>query len=157
MPRANRGIFAINELPDLAGKFKSASSTSCRRADVQIKLSGASALDVMLFSLANPKITRRAEDHHAAQRPHRLRNCDSLSAALQLGVEITRQESWTARGTDGEEMWSRLHVPDFIRETVEQIAFEARDDQRIDSARASRALPISALDRSSPTPSGGRC
>src|SRR3712207_7707691 len=45
---------------------------------------------------------------------------------LQLGVEITKQEAWVEReGVEG-----TLRVPDFIRELIEQIAFEARDDQR---------------------------
>src|SRR5438874_12706052 len=41
----------------------------------------------------------------------------------------------------------RLRVPDFIRETIEQIAFEARDDQRIDKhSGVSQRLPISVME-----------
>jgi magnesium chelatase subunit I len=62
---------------------------------------------------------------------------------LQLGIEITKQEAWTTReGIDG-----TLRIPDFIRDLVEQIAFEARDDQRIDKrSGVSQRLPISALE-----------
>jgi magnesium chelatase subunit I len=62
---------------------------------------------------------------------------------LQLGVEITRQEAWTSReGTE-----ERLNVPDFIRELIEQIAFEARDDQRIDKrSGVSQRLPITVME-----------
>ena len=62
---------------------------------------------------------------------------------IQLGVEITKQEAWTKReGFDG-----RLHIPDFIRETIEQIAFEARDDQRIDKrSGVSQRLPITVTE-----------
>ncbi|HEX8096935.1 MAG TPA: hypothetical protein VF507_02815, partial [Pyrinomonadaceae bacterium] len=65
-------------------------------------------------------------------------------AELHLGVEITRQEAWTRReGFEG----SRLRVPDFIRETIEQIAFEARDDQRIDKrSGVSQRLPITVTE-----------
>ncbi len=149
LPRANRGIFAINELPDLAGKIQVGLFNIMQEGDVQIKgYPVRLALDVMLVFSANP------EDYTARGKiitPLKDRIGSEVTthypAELQLGVEITRQESWTARGTDGEEMWSRLHVPDFIRETVEQIAFEARDDQRIDKrSGVSQRLPISALE-----------
>src|SRR5207302_7916561 len=62
---------------------------------------------------------------------------------IELGVEITRQEAWTAR--DG--LKDRLHIPDFIREAIEQIAFEARDDQRIDKhSGVSQRLPITVIE-----------
>jgi magnesium chelatase subunit I len=62
---------------------------------------------------------------------------------LQLGVEITKQEAWTTRhGIEGQ-----LNIPDFIRDIVEQIAFEARDDQRIDKrSGVSQRLPISVME-----------
>jgi magnesium chelatase subunit I len=64
-------------------------------------------------------------------------------ADVQLGVEITRQEAWTAReGID-----ATMRIPDFIRETIEQIAFEARDDQRIDKrSGVSQRLPITVTE-----------
>src|SRR5206468_3200826 len=62
---------------------------------------------------------------------------------IELGVEITRQEAWTARGG----LKDRLHIPDFIREVIEQIAFEARDDQRIDKhSGVSQRLPITVIE-----------
>src|SRR5258708_26841697 len=62
---------------------------------------------------------------------------------MDLGVQITRQEAWTAR--DG--FQDRLLITDFIREVIEQIAFEARDDQRIDKhSGVSQRLPISVME-----------
>src|SRR5207302_4819755 len=62
---------------------------------------------------------------------------------ISLGVEITKQEAWTAR--DG--LKERLVIPDFLREAIEQIAFEARDDQRIDKhSGVSQRLPISVME-----------
>src|SRR5438105_5675081 len=62
---------------------------------------------------------------------------------IELGVEITKQEAWTTR--DG--LKDRLTIPDFIREAIEQIAFEARDDQRIDKhSGVSQRLPISVME-----------
>src|SRR5207302_1791425 len=62
---------------------------------------------------------------------------------IELGVEITKQEAWTTR--DG--LKDRLTIPDFIREAIEQIAFEARDDQRIDKhSGVSQRLPITVTE-----------
>jgi len=62
---------------------------------------------------------------------------------LQLGVEITRQEAWAER----EGLDAPVRVPDFLREIVEQIAFEARDDQRIDKrSGVSQRLPITVTE-----------
>ena len=146
LPRANRGIFAINELPDLAGKIQVGLFNIMQEGDVQIKgYPVRLALDVMLVFSANP------EDYTARGKiitPLKDRIGSEISthypAELQLGIEITKQEAWTQReGLDGFE----LYVPDFIRETIEQIAFEARDDQRIDKrSGVSQRLPITVME-----------
>ncbi|MBD0373286.1 MAG: sigma 54-interacting transcriptional regulator, partial [Pyrinomonadaceae bacterium] len=145
LPRANRGIFAINELPDLAGKIQVGLFNIMQEGDVQIKgYPVRLPLDVMLVFSANP------EDYTARGKiitPLKDRIGTEITthypSDLQLGVEITRQEAWTEReGLEG-----RLHVPDFIRELVEQIAFEARDDQRIDKrSGVSQRLPITVME-----------
>ena len=63
---------------------------------------------------------------------------------IGLGVAITQQEAWTQRA--GFEDYE-LEIPDFIREIVEQIAFEARDDQRIDKrSGVSQRFPITVME-----------
>ena len=102
------------------------------------------ALDVMLVFSANPedytargKIITPLKDRIGAEV------MTHYPTDLQLGVEITRQEAWTAR----EGLEAALTIPDFIREMVEQIAFEARDDQRIDKrSGVSQRLPISVTE-----------
>ncbi|MGH9917207.1 MAG: magnesium chelatase, partial [Pyrinomonadaceae bacterium] len=145
LPRANRGIFAINELPDLAGKIQVGLFNIMQEGDVQIKgYPVRLPLDVMLVFSANP------EDYTARGKiitPLKDRIGSEISThypvALEIGVEITRQEAWTLR----EELNGRLTIPDFIRELVEQIAFEARDDQRIDKrSGVSQRLPITAME-----------
>ncbi|HEX8650453.1 MAG TPA: hypothetical protein VF708_06405 [Pyrinomonadaceae bacterium] len=145
LPRANRGIFAINELPDLAGKIQVGLFNIMQEGDVQIKgYPVRLPLDVMLVFSANPedytargKIITPLKDRIGAEIT------THYPADLQLGVEITKQEAWIKReGLDGS-----LRVPDFIRETIEQIAFEARDDQRIDKrSGVSQRLPISVME-----------
>ena len=145
LPRANRGIFAINELPDLAGKIQVGLFNIMQEGDVQIKgYPVRLALDVMLVFSANP------EDYTARGKiitPLKDRIGAEISTHyptdLQLGVEITRQEAWTVRT----ELEGRLNIPDFIRDIIEQIAFEARDDQRIDKhSGVSQRLPITVME-----------
>src|SRR5438128_5473049 len=145
LPRANRGIFAINELPDLAGKIQVGLFNIMQEGDVQIKgYPVRLPLDVMLVFSANP------EDYTARGKiisPLKDRIGAEISThypkEIELGVEITRQEAWTAR--DG--LKDRLMIPDFIREAIEQIAFEARDDQRIDKhSGVSQRLPITVIE-----------
>src|SRR5438046_4313504 len=145
LPRANRGIFAINELPDLAGKIQVGLFNIMQEGDVQIKgYPVRLPLDVMLVFSANP------EDYTARGKiisPLKDRIGAEISThypkEISLGVEITKQEAWTAR--DG--LKKRLRVPDFIREAIEQIAFEARDDQRIDKhSGVSQRLPITVME-----------
>src|SRR6059058_2450880 len=145
LPRANRGIFAINELPDLAGKIQVGLFNIMQEGDVQIKgYPVRLPLDVMLVFSANP------EDYTARGKiisPLKDRIGGEITThypkEISLGVEITRQEAWIAR--DG--LKKRLRVPDFIREAIEQIAFEARDDQRIDKhSGVSQRLPITVME-----------
>jgi magnesium chelatase subunit I len=145
LPRANRGLFAINELPDLAGKIQVGLFNIMQEGDVQIKgYPVRLPLDVMLVFSANP------EDYTARGKiitPLKDRIGSEITThyptEVQLGVEITKQEAWVEReGVEG-----TLRVPDFIRELVEQVAFEARDDQRIDKrSGVSQRLPITVTE-----------
>jgi magnesium chelatase subunit I len=146
LPRANRGIFAMNELPDLAGKIQVGLFNIMQEGDVQIKgYPVRLPLDVMLVFSANPedytargKIITPLKDRIGAEiQTH-------YPANVQLSAAITKQEAWTARG--GFEEFT-VDVPEFISETIEQIAFEARDDQRVDKrSGVSQRFSISALE-----------
>ncbi len=145
LPRANRGIFAINELPDLAGKIQVGLFNIMQEGDVQIKgYPVRLPLDVMLVFSANPedytargKIITPLKDRIGAEI------LTHYPTELQLGVEITRQEAWTKR----EGLEANLRIPEFIRDLIEQIAFEARDDQRIDKrSGVSQRLPITVTE-----------
>jgi magnesium chelatase subunit I len=146
LPRANRGIFAINELPDLAGKIQVGLFNIMQEGDVQIKgYPVRLPLDVMLVFSANP------EDYTARGKiitPLKDRIGSEISTHypkdLSLGVEITKQEAWLKRDDfDG----FTIEIPEFIAEMIEQIAFEARDDQRIDKrSGVSQRFPISVTE-----------
>jgi len=143
LPRANRGIFALNELPDLAGKVQVSLFNIMQEGDVQIKgYPVRLALDVLLCFTANP------EDYTARGKiitPLKDRIGSEIMThypeTVELGMAITEQEAWTrTRGHP-------VRVPDFIAEVVERIAFEAREDKRIDKrSGVSQRMPISVME-----------
>jgi magnesium chelatase subunit I len=144
LPRANRGIFAVNEIPDLAGKIQVGLFNILQEGDVQIKgYPVRLELDVLLVFTANPedytargKIITPLKDRIGSEiRTH-------YPLTLDQGVAITEQEAWVER-----EGSIRTEVPKYLREVVEQIAFLARDDKRIDQrSGVSQRLPISVLE-----------
>jgi magnesium chelatase subunit I len=144
LPRANRGIFAINELPDLAGKIQVGLFNIMQEGDVQIKgYPVRLPLDVMLVFSANP------EDYTARGKiitPLKDRIGSEImthyAKELPVAIEITRQEAWTNRSQDRD-----VIVPEFIREVVEQIAFEAREDNHVDKhSGVSQRMPITVME-----------
>ena len=143
LPRANRGIFAINELPDLAGKIQVALFNIMQEGDVQIKgYPVRLALDVALVFSANPedytargKIVTPLKDRIGSEiRTH-------YPDTLEEGIAITAQETWKERGL------RTLEIPQYMREIVEQIAFSAREDKKVDKrSGVSQRLPIATMD-----------
>ncbi|HZQ23229.1 MAG TPA: magnesium chelatase [Terriglobales bacterium] len=143
LPRANRGIFAINELPDLAGKIQVGLFNIMQEGDVQIKgYPIRLPLDVALVFSANPedytargKIITPLKDRIGSEiRTH-------YPASVDEGIAITSQEAWTARNGN------RLHVPKYVQEVIERVAFVAREDKRIDKrSGVSQRLPISVME-----------
>jgi magnesium chelatase subunit I len=144
LPRANRGIFAMNELPDLAGKIQVGLFNIMQEGDVQIKgYPIRLPLDVLLVFTANPedytargKIVTPLKDRIGSEiRTH-------YPATVEEGMAITAQEAWTRRDSGRE-----LVVPDYLREVVEQVAFLAREDKRVDRrSGVSQRLPIACIE-----------
>jgi magnesium chelatase subunit I len=142
LPRANRGMFAINELPDLAGKIQVGLFNILQEGDVQIKgFPVRLPLDVMVLFTANPedytargKIITPLKDRIGAEiRTHYMDSRDQAMA-------ITAQEAWVQRDEAAD-------IPRFVREIVEEVAFQARQDRRIDKrSGVSQRVPISVLE-----------
>ena len=142
LPRANRGIFAINELPDLAGKIQVGLFNIMQEGDVQIKgYPVRLPLDVLLVFTANP------EDYTARGKiitPLKDRIGSEIMThypeTVEAGAAITRQEAWLNRDLP-------IEVPDFIAETIERVAFLAREDKRVDQrSGVSQRMPITVLE-----------
>ena len=150
LPRANRGIFAINEVPDLAGKIQVALFNIMQEGDVQIKgYPVRLELDVAIVFSANPedytargKIVTPLKDRIGSEiRTH-------YPESLDEAISITEQEAWTARSYVADDIAvERIFIPHYIRQIVEQIAFVARDDKKVDKrSGVSQRLPISTME-----------
>ena len=143
LPRANRGIFAINEVPDLAGKIQVALFNIMQEGDVQIKgYPVRLPLDVAIVFSANPedytargKIVTPLKDRIGSEiRTH-------YPEDVEEGITITAQEAWSTRPA------SKIEIPHYIRQIVEQIAFTAREDKKVDKrSGVSQRLPISTME-----------
>jgi len=144
LPRANRGIFAINELPDLAGKIQVGLFNIMQEGDVQIKgYPVRLPLDVALVFTANPedytargKIITPLKDRIGSEiRTH-------YPATIEEAMAITAQEAWTTRNGR-----AKLVIPEFLREIVESVAFVARQEKRVDKrSGVSQRVPITCLE-----------
>jgi len=144
LPRAHRGIFAINELPDLAGKIQVGLFNIMQEGDVQIKgYPLRLLLDVLMVFTANPedytargKIITPLKDRIGSEiRTH-------YPVSVEHGISITEQEAWVDRRTRG-----GVCIPKYIKEIVESIAFLAREEKKIDKrSGVSQRLSITCLE-----------
>jgi magnesium chelatase subunit I len=145
LPRANRGIFGINELPDLAGKIQVGLFNILQEGDIQIKgYPIRLPLDLLMVFTANPedytargKIITPLKDRIGSEiRTH-------YPSTRRHAMDITAQEAWLDRAADGK----KIDVPVYVREVVEEIAFQARADRKIDRrSGVSQRLAITCLE-----------
>src|SRR6187399_2342827 len=142
LPRANRGIFAINELPDLAPRIQVGLFNILQEGDIQIKgFPVRLRLDVAMVFTANPedytargKIVTPLKDRIGSEiRTH-------YPETIELSALITASEAFSKRSLP-------VFVPEFVRHTVEAVAFAARRDRRVDKkSGVSQRLAISVLE-----------
>ena len=152
IPRTHRGIFAINELPDLQPRIQVGLLNIMEEQDIQVRgFNVRIPIDVLMVFTANPEdYTNRGSIITPLKDRIDSQILTHYPRELGIGVEITRQEAWAER--DG---GVRVQVPHVFREVVEQVAFEARASEYVDqksgvSARLTRAALedlISAAER----------
>jgi magnesium chelatase subunit I len=142
VPRTNRGIFAVNELPDLAARIQVGLLNLLEEGDIQIRgFPLRLPLDMLLVFSANPEdytnrgsIITPLRDRIASQiLTHYPRTLDDALA-------ITGQEAWVQRDGTVE-----VVVPDLLRRLVERVAFEARASDFVDQASGVSARMTIAL------------
>jgi len=143
IPRTNRGIFAINELPDLAPRIQVGLLNILEEKDFQIRgFPVRMPLDLLMVFSANPEdytnrgtIITPLKDRIASQI------LTHYPKDVHTAAEITRQEAWCERGGP------RVVVPEEARLLVEEIAAAARSSELVDqSSGVSARLPIAALE-----------
>ncbi|NUO83949.1 magnesium chelatase, partial [candidate division KSB1 bacterium] len=143
IPRTNRGIFAINELPDLQPRIQVGLFDVMQEKDIQIRgFPIRIPLDIMIVYSANPEdYTNRGnlitplKDRIGSQiHTHYPRT-------LEVGMQITAQEAWIKR--DG--MPPKILY--FLRQIIEQTAVEARRSEFVDQkSGVSTRLTITFLE-----------
>jgi magnesium chelatase subunit I len=143
IPRTNRGIFAINELPDLQPRIQVGLFNVMQEKDIQIRgFPIRIPLDVMIVYSANPEdytnrgnIITPLKDRIGSQiHTHYPRTAE-------IGMQITAQEAWLQR--DG----MPVKVPYFLRQAIEQLAIEARRSEFVDQkSGVSARLTITCLE-----------
>jgi magnesium chelatase subunit I len=152
IPRTNRGLFAINELPDLQPRIQVGLLNILEEQDIQIRgFNVRIPLDLAFVFTANPEdYTNRGNIITPLKDRIDSQIITHYPRSIEIGVAITAQEAWQQRGGE-----VAVHVPHYFREIIEQIAFEARASEYIDqksgvSARLTRAALedlISAAER----------
>ncbi len=145
VPRTNRGIFAINELPDLQLRIQVALLNIMQERDIQIRgFNIRIPLDVLMVFSANPEdYTNRGSIITPLKDRIDSQILTHYPRELETGMKITQQEAWISR--DGA---VDVSIPPIIRELLEQIAFEARESEYIDQkSGVSTRMTITAMEQ----------
>jgi magnesium chelatase subunit I len=144
IPRTNRGIFAINELPDLAPRIQVALLNILEERDLQIRgFPIRIPMDVVLVFSANPEdYTSRGNIITPLKDRIDSQILTHYPQQVETARRITEQEAWLDRGHD-----VMIEIPTFVRDLVESIAFVARESELVDqSSGVSARLTIAAIE-----------
>ncbi len=143
IPRSNRGIFAINELPDLQPRIQVGLFNILEEKDLQIRgFNIRIPMDIMVVFTANPEdYTNRGNIITPLKDRIDSQILTHYPRSLEESIRITEQEADLRR--DGR----TLRVPRFFKEIIEQVAFEARKSEFVDQkSGVSARLTISAME-----------
>src|SRR5947207_7754263 len=144
IPKSNRGIFVINELPDLQARIQVALFNILEEGDVQIRgFKLRLPLDILFVFTANPEdYTNRGAIVTPLKDRIESQILTHYPKSLENALEITEQEAEIA-----EEQKAKVKVSDLIKRLIEQVAFEARGSEFVDKkSGVSARLTISAFE-----------
>jgi magnesium chelatase subunit I len=144
IPRTNRGIFAINELPDLQPRIQVGLLNILEERDLQIRgFPVRIPLDILLVFSANPEdYTNRGNIITPLKDRISSQILTHYPDDVKTAAKITAQEAWLERDAQ-----PKVEVPDLFRELVEEVAFAARSSEFVDqSSGVSARMPISAIE-----------
>ena len=143
IPRTNRGIFCINELPDLPARIQVGLLNIMQERDIQIRgFPVRLPMDILIVYTANPEdYTNRGSIITPLKDRIDSQIMTHYPTRLAEAMKITSQEAWIERGE------VRVIIPKHLRETIEEVAFQARKSEFLDqSSGVSARLPISLLE-----------
>jgi magnesium chelatase subunit I len=144
IPRSNRGIFVINEIPDLQARIQVALFNILEEGDIQIRgFKLRMPLDILFVFTANPEdYTNRGSIVTPLKDRIESQILTHYPKTLETALSITEQEA-----TLPEDQQSRVRVSDLVKRLIEQIPFEARSSELVDKkSGVSARLSISAFE-----------
>jgi magnesium chelatase subunit I len=144
IPRTNRGIFAINELPDLAPRIQVALLNILEERDLQIRgFPVRIPMDIVLVFSANPEdYTSRGNIITPLKDRIDSQILTHYPQKIETARRITEQEAWLDRQNS-----ASIEVPQYVRDLVESVAFVARESELVDqSSGVSARLTIAAME-----------
>lgn len=144
IPRSNRGIFVINELPDLQARIQVALFNILEEGDIQIRgFKLRLPLDIVFVFTANPEdYTNRGSIVTPLKDRIESQILTHYPKTLEHALEITSQEAEISK-----EQASMVDISDLIKRLIEQVAFEARNSELVDKkSGVSARLTISAME-----------
>lgn len=146
IPKSNRSIFVINELPDLQARIQVALFNILEEGDVQIRgFKLRLPLDILFVFTANPEdYTNRGSIVTPLKDRIQSQILTHYPKSLENALAITEQEADVA-----EEQKEKVSVSDLVKRLIEQVAFEARGSEFVDKkSGVSARLTISAFENS---------
>lgn len=144
VPRSHRSIFVINELPDLQARIQVALFNILQEGDIQIRgFKLRLPLDIQFVFTANPEdYTNRGSIVTPLKDRIESQIITHYPKSIEIGKKITGQEA-NLKGKPVEE----IHIPELMRDLIEQIAIEARESEYVDEkSGVSARLTISAFE-----------
>jgi magnesium chelatase subunit I len=144
IPRSNRGIFVINELPDLQARIQVALFNILEEGDIQIRgFKLRLPLDILFIFTANPEdYTNRGSIVTPLKDRIESQILTHYPKSLEHALEITEQEA-DVEASQGE----KIEVSELVKRLIEQVAFEARSSELVDKkSGVSARLTISAYE-----------
>jgi len=145
IPRTNRGIFVINELPDLQPRIQVALLNIMQERDIQIRgFNIRMPIDIAMAFSANPEdYTNRGNIITPLKDRIDSQIITHYPREIETGIQITKQEAWQQRDKK-----IKVSIADVYRNIIEQTAFEARDSEYIDQkSGVSTRMTITALEQ----------
>ncbi len=144
VPRSHRGIFVINELPDLQARIQVALFNILQEGDIQIRgFKLRMPLDIQFIFTANPEdYTNRGSIVTPLKDRIDSQIITHYPSSIEIGKKITEQEALVPSSQK-----KSVEVFDLAKDLVEQIAIEARDSEYVDAkSGVSARLTISAYE-----------